>query len=170
MIYLIEPYNAYDPKPKKKHWMQIAEEEHVFQQMIAQQQALREAASNKNASLPQNAPVNAQAVNSPSMVAGGGGKAVFNYFGKDSALVAGFTFTTSSNAAPSTATFTNTTTYTGIGALTYKWLLGSGSITSTSQTPTPQSYTTGSVYTVKLEVTESTFQVMKTTTGTFTLT
>ena len=36
-------------------------------------------------------------------------------------LVASFTFTTSSNAHPSTATFTNTTTYNGPETLVYLW-------------------------------------------------
>lgn len=72
-------------------------------------------------------------------------------------LVAGFTLTTSSTSAPSTGSFTDTTTYTGNGTLTYKWLYGSGSITSSAATPSPLIYRNAGGYTASLQVTESSF-------------
>ncbi len=81
----------------------------------------------------------------------------------DSTLTAGFTFTTSSNSAPSTATFLNTlngaggTQYNGSGVLTYLWNLGTGSFTATTQIPNPQSYTSNGPFTASLQVTESGF-------------
>ena len=41
MAYLIEPYNAYQKPPRKKHWMEIAEEEALYHKM-AQDQIIRE--------------------------------------------------------------------------------------------------------------------------------
>lgn len=80
-------------------------------------------------------------------------------------LLAGFTFTTSSNSAPSTATFLNTingsgTQYNGNGSLLYHWELGSGSLTASSIIPTPTSYTVAGGYTASLAVTESSFGLM----------
>jgi hypothetical protein len=39
MIYLFEPYNAYQRPPKKKHWTQIAEEEALLVKMQLEEQA-----------------------------------------------------------------------------------------------------------------------------------
>lgn len=72
-------------------------------------------------------------------------------------LVSKFTLTTSSNGAPSTGSFTNTTTYTGNGTLTYKWLYGSGSLTSSVASPSPLIYINSGSYTASLQVTESSF-------------
>ena len=44
-IYLVEPYNAYAPKQKKKHWHQVIEEEALMARIIAEQQSIREAAA-----------------------------------------------------------------------------------------------------------------------------
>ncbi len=72
-------------------------------------------------------------------------------------VAASFTFTTSSNAAPSTFTWTNTSTYNGSGALTYLWIFGSGSLTSNLQSPPPTTYTAAGTYTIRLQVTESSY-------------
>lgn len=78
-------------------------------------------------------------------------------------LVAAFTFTTSSIAAPSVATFLNNingvggTQYNGNGTLIYAWDLGSGSLTATTVIPTPTEYTVAGEYTASLAVTESSF-------------
>jgi PKD repeat protein len=37
--YLIEPYNPYNKSPRKKHWMEIAEEEALYARIIAEEQA-----------------------------------------------------------------------------------------------------------------------------------
>ena len=52
-IYLVEPYNAYAPKGKKKHWMQEVEEQALLARILAEQQAIREASSR---TLPPQAP------------------------------------------------------------------------------------------------------------------
>lgn len=163
MIYLIEPYNAYAPKGKKKHFSEILEEEALFQRMLA------EAAKNQNPNMPPNTPATVNAVVGGT-AAGAGGVPVQGYFQRNGNLVASFTLASSSGAAPSTASITNTTTYGGIGTLTYKWLYGTSSLTSTSASPASQGYTAPGTYTVKLEVTESTYQTAKTTSTAFTIT
>jgi PKD repeat protein len=162
MIYLIEPYNAYAPKGKKKHISEIYEEEALFQRMLA------EASKTQNPTMPPNTPPTTLATGLGT-AAGGGGVPVHGYFKRNDALTLGFTIVTSSATAPSNATFTNVSTYAGTGTLTYKWLLGSGSLTSTSATPSVQAYTVAGTYIVKLEVTESQFGVMKTTTNSLTI-
>ena len=75
-------------------------------------------------------------------------------------VTAAFTVTTSSNDAPSTASFVNTTTYvTSSGTCTYLWQYGSGSLTSSAATPTPLIYTVAGPYTASLQVTESNFGI-----------
>ena len=68
-IYLVEPYNAYAPKGKKKHWMQEVEEQNLMARIIAEQQ-LQEAKSN---TLPPQAPPNS--VNTVQHYSGGEGAA-----------------------------------------------------------------------------------------------
>lgn len=70
-----------------------------------------------------------------------------------------FTLTTSSISAPSTASFVNTTTYDGSGTLTYLWIYGSGSLTSTSETPANVIYRNAGPYTASLQVTESLYGI-----------
>jgi len=89
-------------------------------------------------------------------------------------VIANFTFVTSSNTAPSVATFTNTingsgTQYNGSGTLIYFWDLGSGSVTATTQIPNPTTYTAGGTYLVQLQVTESQFGIASSITKTFTI-
>ena len=61
-IYLVEPYNAYAPKGKKKHWHQVIEEEALMARVIAEQQHLREAAAKtSHPTLPPQAPPISQA-------------------------------------------------------------------------------------------------------------
>ena len=68
-IYLVEPYNAYAPQGKKKHWMQEVEEQNLMARIIAEQQ-LQEAKSN---TLPPQAPPNS--VNTVQHYSGGEGAA-----------------------------------------------------------------------------------------------
>jgi len=56
-IYLVEPYNCYAPKQKKKHWMQEVDEQNLLARIIAEQQALRESQYSKT--LPENTPATA---------------------------------------------------------------------------------------------------------------
>ena len=85
-------------------------------------------------------------------------------------LYASFTFVTSSMVHPSVATFTNTTTYNGSGTLTYLWTLGTGSVTSTSLNPNPQTYANAGGYTASLQVTESLFNITSSATATWVIT
>jgi len=56
-IYLVEPYNAYAVKGKKKHLHQILEEEALMARIVAEQQALHEAAVKQaHPTLPPQAP------------------------------------------------------------------------------------------------------------------
>jgi hypothetical protein len=61
-IYLVEPYNAYATKGKKKHLHQILEEEALMARIVAEQQALQEAAAKQaHPTLPPQAPPTSQA-------------------------------------------------------------------------------------------------------------
>lgn len=97
-IYLIEPYNPYNKHPhKKKHWMEIAEEEAMLARIMEA----------KNASLPPNSPDPSvpSAVGNP---AGGGGVPELPYFRRT--VVSTFTADATTGVVPFTATFTNTST------------------------------------------------------------
>lgn len=74
-------------------------------------------------------------------------------------LTATVAVTTSSNSAPSTASFVNVVNYNGSGTLTYRWTYGSGSLTSTTATPDPLIYTKAGPYTASLQVTESLYGI-----------
>lgn len=74
-------------------------------------------------------------------------------------ITAAFTVTTSSNSAPATASFSNSTTYNSSGSLTYLWLYGSGSITSSLATPPAAIFNNAGPYTASLQVTESLYNV-----------
>lgn len=82
-----------------------------------------------------------------------------SFFATAPSVTAAFTLTTSSTAAPSTASFTNTSTYNGLGTLTYLWTYGSGSITSSNASPTPVIYRNAGPYTASLQVTESLYGI-----------
>jgi PKD repeat protein len=71
-------------------------------------------------------------------------------------ITAGFTFVSSSKTAPSIATFINTSVNTSqTPTTTYLWVYGSGSLTSTSATPAPITYTVAGPYTASLQATGS---------------
>lgn len=71
-------------------------------------------------------------------------------------VTAGFTIVTSSNSAPSTVTFTNTTVNSSqTPTTTYLWTFGSASLTSTSASPGAISYTVAGPYTASLQATGS---------------
>ena len=42
-IYLVEPYNAYAPKGRKKHWHEVIEEQALMARILAEQQAQQQA-------------------------------------------------------------------------------------------------------------------------------
>lgn len=71
-------------------------------------------------------------------------------------VTAGLTLVTSSNSAPATVTFTNTTVNSSqTPTTTYLWAFGSASLTSTSSSPGAVSYTVAGPYTASLQATGS---------------
>lgn len=71
-------------------------------------------------------------------------------------VTAGFTLVTSSVSASATVTFTNTTANTSqTPTTTYLWSFGTGSLTSTSETPDRITYTAPGPYTASLQATGS---------------
>jgi PKD repeat protein len=84
-------------------------------------------------------------------------------------VTAAFTYTTSSNSAPSIATFVNTSTYNSSGSLNYLWTFGSASLTSTASNPAPFTYTHSGAYTASLQVTESLYGIASKATVMFSL-
>src|ERR1035437_8903680 len=116
--YLVEPYNAYAPKGKKKHWHQVIEEEALMARIIAEQQALQEAAnrpSNTPHVLPPQAPPTSQATyqvysggegaaGGPNTTGGGGQQPRPQFFNPESGSYT-FSLTPSTSSAPSYVQF-----------------------------------------------------------------
>lgn len=119
-VYLVEPYNAYAPKGRKKHWHEVVEEQALLARILAEQQALQEAS---NRTLPPNSPD----VSSPTvgnMAGGAGGTPVWDFWNPASDVVS-FSESPSSGDAPVTVTFTNLTTTPQFDS--YRWFFTSGS-------------------------------------------
>ena len=164
-IYLVEPYNAYAPKQKKKHWMQEVEEQALLARIIAEQTALQEAAAKRTSNtLPPQAPDTATptivgssagegAAGGKGSGAGGGGSPPPEFFHPEEDVV-NFSFTPAGGAAPLTIVFTNLTTTPQLDS--YLWVFGDGT-TSTDINPTHvyQSGSTAVPYTCSLQVTNS---------------
>ena len=75
--YQFEPYNAYQRKPRKKHWMEIAEEEALFHRMV-QEQLMREA---KTAQMTvQDSVQNGESATTAGQAGGAGGVPPYSYF------------------------------------------------------------------------------------------
>lgn len=97
-LYLIEPYNPYVKTPKKKHWMEIAEEEAMYHRLVSEL---------KNASNPAPSPDVAQSTAAgPSAGTGGGGHPELAYF-HPSPIVGTYTVSQQTGPAPLTVVFTN---------------------------------------------------------------
>lgn len=148
--FLVEPYNAYAPKNRKKHWHEIIEEQALFARIIAEQQALQEAQSR---TLPPNSPnIASQTVGNMNAGAGGVPPPQFFHPGDDTI---DFSATPLLGVAPLTVVFTNLTTTQHLDS--YLWSFGDGT-TSTEVNPT-HVYQTGSTdgngYTASLQVTNS---------------
>jgi PKD repeat protein len=137
-IYLVEPYNAYAPKGKKKHWMQEVEEQALMAKIIAEQQALREATS---PTLPKQAPpisvMTAQhysggegAVGQANSNGGGGQTPRPQFFTPNMAI--SFTASPITASAPSTIQFTvaGDPGTLQLGAVAITWNFGDGTIIS----------------------------------------
>ena len=98
--YLIEPYNCYAPKQKKKHWMQEVEEQNLLASIVAEQVALQEAAANKNATLAPQMPPQAMPPIVPIPPAGGGSQPRPQFFHPQATYA--FTATPNTSSAPTT--------------------------------------------------------------------
>lgn len=144
-IYLVEPYNAYAPKNRKKHPTEIVEEQALLERII--QEA-------KNASLPHNSPPisNATAVGQSAGQTGGGGVPLVAYF--NPRMSANFLVSTTTASAPATFLFSNSSNpdLLADGVATFLWTFGDGS-TSTDKNPTYTYSTTGSNFAVTLKAT-----------------
>lgn len=178
-MYLIEPYNAYQKPPKKKHWMEVAEEEALLRRMaleeqqylknqteqneklhqkaiddfiLAEQQALK---NNQNLALPQYEPQpSAQQVQDGQFAApAGGGPGYEGYWASEATEQAAFSLSPASGVAPLTVTFVNQTPTPSND--TFLWDFGSGSLTSTDITPSALTYTQTGSYTVTLQATSA---------------
>ncbi len=178
-LYLVEPYNAYAPKGKKKHWMQEVEEQALMAKIIAEQQALQEAAKRPSNTLPPQAPPAEQssaqhysggegAAGAANTTGGGGQQPRPQFFNPNLAVTASATPLTAS--APSTVQFSlsgapNTLQ---LGGLNVTWNFGDG---TTSGGPTPShtytaignflvQMTASSVYNPSLVTTQSLYVTM----------
>lgn len=151
-IYLTEPYNAYAPKGRKKHWHEIVEEQALMARILAEQQALQEAQKSKT--LPPDAPATATPTIGGTPQAGGGGVPPPQFFHPESDVI-DFSFTPTNGAAPLTIAFTNLTTTPQFDS--YLWEFGDG-VTSTEASPS-HVYDSGSAdptyLTASLQVTNS---------------
>lgn len=177
MPYLFEPYNAYQKPPKKKHWLEEAEEEALFYHLLEQSQLeqqfleqqkqyqllVEKSAIDQNqqqnlALVSQHVPPSSQQVQDASTglaSANGaaGGTPSLSFF-REFAERASFIYTLHAIAAPTTASFTNTTPTPNND--TFLWTLSSsyGKVTSTAITFPTTVLNTGS-YTMTLVSTSS---------------
>lgn len=138
-IYLVEPYNAYTSKNKrKKHWSEIVEEQALLEKIIAEA---------RNSTLPQNSPQNSApsvAVNSSGQgVTGGGGHPVLSFF--NPSVVVTFTPSPVTASAPNQIQFLNTSNpgLVAQGVATFSWNFGDGG-TTVDPNPAHTFVTTGS--------------------------
>lgn len=146
-IYLVEPYNAYAPKNRKKHWTEIVEEQALLERIIA------EAKSN---TLPPNAPNTS--LGQPGVVGqgqgqtGGGGVPFVAFFAPR--MSANFLVSTTTASAPVSYLFSNTSNpdLLAQGSANFLWNFGDGT-TSTDVNPVHNYVTTGSNFSVTLLVT-----------------
>ena len=135
---LIEPYNAYQKPAKKRHWMEIAEDEALFYRMMTEA----------------NAQVSSQQTQDSSTAAAGAGGVPPLEFFQEQAENAAFSMTPTSGPGPLTVVFTNLTD-TPLND-TFLWLFGSGSTTSALVNPPGFTYRNIGSYTATLQETSST--------------
>ena len=153
-IYLVEPYNAYAPKGRKKHWHEVVEEQALMARIIAEQQALQQAINEASSkTLPDNSPATSVPTVGGIPQGGAGGTPAWDFWNPSSDTV-NFSFLPNGGFAPVTIVFTNLTTTPQFD--TYKWTFGDGT-TSTASNPTHVYQSGSSVvpYTCSLEVSNS---------------
>jgi len=157
-IYLVEPYNAYAPKKKQKHWHEVIEEQALMAKIAAEQQAIMEASSH---TLPPNSPDISTATPVAIPPAGGGGTLPPQVFSDSSAISVQINRSPSVGAAPLAVAFQNLVENPHL--YTYLWTFSNAAgiiSTSTDLQPTvtfqSQSDATD-VITASLQVTSSVF-------------
>jgi PKD repeat protein len=140
-IYLAEPYNAYAPKGKKKHWHQVIEEEALMARIIAEQQARQQAEQQaiiqeaKSRTLPPQAPpesvppivgntAGAGSAGEAGSAPGGGGMPVWDFWSGGNEIVNFSATPLPGGDAPLTVQFTNLTPTPQFD--TYTWNFGDG--------------------------------------------
>ncbi len=152
-IYLVEPYNAYAPKNRKKHPMQVLEEEALMARIVAEA---------KSATTPPNAPPDSVAT-AVGMTAGAGGTPILGYYRPR--VTVSFLVSTTTASAPATFLFSNASSpeLLSDGVATWLWNFGDGT-TSTQVSPLHTYTNTGSNFQVTLLGTAVTTQATGSTT------
>jgi len=147
-IYLVEPYNAYSPKQKKKHWHQVIEEEALMARIIAEQQARQQAElmqEAKSKTLPPQAPpesvptivgntAGAGSEGGAGSAPGGGGMPAWDFWNPTGDVV-NFDRSPATGAGPLTVTFTNLTTTPQFDSYNWEFTLDGVTVTSTNVNP-----------------------------------
>lgn len=116
-VYLVEPYNAYAPKKKQKHWHEVIEEQALMAKIIA------EASANKSQTLPNNAPPIATPTVVPIPPAGGGGQMPYAAYHPEGAVTV-INRTPASGPAPLAVQFINLTVNPSL--YIYRWEFSDG--------------------------------------------
>jgi hypothetical protein len=141
-MYLIEPYNAYQKPPKKKHWMEIVEEENLLHKMIQEQENAKDSGTwhlmKDTGDMPQMVPA-------PAAPPGAGSNPEYIFFNPNITL--NFTSSVMSGHKPFSVSFINLTTG-DIKYINYRWTFGDGA-SSTATNPT-HTYTITGSFTVAL--------------------
>jgi len=143
-IYLVEPYNAYAPKGRKKHISEIIEEQALLERIIAEA---------NSRTLPQNSPpVSTPTVGNAAVAAGAGGVPLVAYFAPRMTLA--FTPSATTASAPSQINFVNNSSADlfADGVATFLWNFGDGT-TSNDVNPSHTYTTTGSNFAVTVKAT-----------------
>lgn len=144
MHFLIEPYNAYQKPPRKKHWMEIVEEEFLYHQINEEQRRIDERLKNANETPHTKDSKTFHLLKGegdmPSPSVGGGGGKEYAYFNPH--IILNFTSSVQSGHIPFQVQFTNLTTGDAL-YINYQWDFGDGG-TSTQENPKHNYITTGS--------------------------
>jgi PKD repeat protein len=151
-IYLVEPYNAYATKGRKKHWHEIVEEQALMARIQAEQIALQET---QNRTLPENAPAPSTPTVGGTPQPGGGGVPVYPAFNPSVGVSVNFDRTPADGVAPLTVQFNNIVPNPEL--YIFNWEFSDGT-TSTQANPSKTFHTQSSatgVYTASLQVTSS---------------
>lgn len=140
-LYLTEPYNAYAPKGKKKHWHEIVEEQALMAKIIAE--------ANRNSTLAPDMPNQATPEIQAIPPAGGGGMPRPQFF--TPSMTIGYTQSTLTASAPVLVQFTNTgdDLLYALDTIYLNWNFGDGT-TGIGPNPIHLYQTTGSDFAVTM--------------------